>query len=121
VPLSPAAVLAHDVGKYVARTAHNLPDGPIPAPIVEMLTRDLWALPAGGRASEVFARLAAPLCDGGAPDARLERARALLADIDALEVEVRAAVPSAVRRAAALALEVESLLRALAKGRQATP
>ena len=119
--MNPAAVLAHDVGKYVARTAHNLPDGPIAPAIVQMLIRDLWALPAGGRASEVFARLAAPLCAAGPPDARLEQARTLLAEIDALEPDVRAERPDGVRRAARLALEVESLLRAVARQRRAGP
>lgn len=108
---SPAAVLAHDVGKYVARTARNLPAGPIPPVLVDMLVRDLFALPAGGRASAVFARLAAPL----PADARLERASAALGEIDLLEPAVRAGRADEVRRAAALALEVESLLRALAR------
>ena len=108
---SPAAVLAHDVGKYVARTARNLPDGPISRALVDMLVRDLFALPAGDRASAVFTRLAAALPS----DERLERARAALAAIDALEPAIREGRPDEVRRAAALALDVETLLRAIAR------
>jgi hypothetical protein len=106
-----AARLAHDVGKYVARTARNVADGPVPAPVLAMLVKDLWELPAGGRASVVFERLAAPL----RPDPRLEEAGGRLAEIDALESAVRAGDDGAVRRACALALEVERLLRAVAK------
>lgn len=115
------ALLAHDVGKYVSRTARNLPPGPVPAPLLEMLAKDLWALPAGGTASEVFRRLAAPLLGEPVPDPRLAVVGAHLAEIDGLEAEVRAGRDAAVRRACALALEVEALLRALAREARAVP
>ncbi|MSP62693.1 MAG: hypothetical protein EXR72_20660 [Myxococcales bacterium] len=110
-----AARLAHDVGKYIARTARNLPPGaPLDEELSAMLARDLYDLD-GMRASERFARLAAPLLR----DARLDEARALLAEVDGLEPALRARDPAAVARAAAIALTVERLLRALA--REAAP
>jgi hypothetical protein len=103
--------LAHDVGKYVARAAHNLRPGERAAPaVVAMLAADLYALPGGRRASSLFDELAAPL-DG---DPRIERARALLAEADSLEGALRAGAPDAVERGRAIALEVERLLRAVA-------
>lgn len=106
-----AAALAHDVGKYVARIARNVgPDAPIPSALVPMLVRDLYELPGSKRASERFRELA-----GEAAGPRLERARACLAAIDALEARVRAADPDACREACALALEIEAELRAHAK------
>ena len=86
------ATLAHDVGKYVARTARNLPD-PITAPLgpelVAMLVRDLYALGQGERASVRFARLVEEAAPGGPPDrpgdVRLDEVRRLLAEVDALE------------------------------------
>lgn len=105
-----AAALAHDVGKYVARVARNVKgDAPIPSALLPMLVRDLYELPGKVRASVRFEELAAPL--GGA---RIDRARACLATIDALEARVRAADLDACREACALAREVESELRALA-------
>ncbi|MCZ7685454.1 MAG: hypothetical protein M5U28_44430 [Sandaracinaceae bacterium] len=106
-----AARLAHDVGKYVARVARNVSAGaPVPSALLPMLARDLYELPGGQRASARFEALAGAL---GGP--RVERARASLAAIDALEARVRAAEPEACREACALALEVERELRALAR------
>lgn len=110
-----AARVAHDVGKYVAMTARNLDAGRAPsAALLSMLVRDLYALRDGERASSVLARLAAPLRALG-PDARLDRAMELLGEADALEPSVRAAELAAVSRAAAIALEVEALLRSVAR------
>jgi hypothetical protein len=120
-PGDPRALLAHDVGKYVSRTARNLPPGPVPPPLLEMLAKDLWALPAGGTASEVFARLAAPLRGAPSPDPRLAGVGACLAEIDGLEADVRAGRDAAVRRACALALEVETLLRTMAREARGAP
>lgn len=120
-PADRHALLAHDVGKYVSRTARNLPPGPVPTPLVEMLAKDLWALPAGGTASEVFARLAAPLLAAPSADPRLRTVEAHLVEIDGLEADVRAGREDAVRRASLLALEVEALLRALAREARALP
>jgi hypothetical protein len=99
--------LVHDVGKYVARTARNLPASPT-ADMIDMLARDLYQLRPGQRASTVLAALA-----GDADEPAVADARALLAEADALEPRVRAGEPAAVARAAALALAVEARLRAL--------
>jgi hypothetical protein len=109
--------LVHDVGKYVARTARNLPPEPT-REMVDMLVRDLYELRPGQHASEVFAALVAPVDGAGALP--LDDIRALFAEIDRLEPEVRAGAPAAVGRAAGLALDVEARLRALA-GMAAAP
>ena len=97
--------LAHDVGKYVARTARNLPaEGEIPQVLIDMLCRDLYALTDTQRASERFDELADGL-EG------LEEVRAAFHEIDALEPSVRSGEPTAVRRAAELALAIEAQLR----------
>jgi hypothetical protein len=101
--------LIHDVGKYVARTARNLPPAPT-AEMIEMLIRDLYELRPGRRASALFAELAPPAEPALAP------VHALLAQIDALEPSVRAGDADAVTRAATLAREVERSLRALGEG-----
>jgi hypothetical protein len=102
--------LAHDVGKYVARTARNLPPGPPDPELVRMLARDLYALGEGRRASAVLSELAGALASPA-----LDRARALLAEADALEAALRAGDRAAVERGAAIAREVETLLRGLAE------
>jgi hypothetical protein len=103
--------LLHDVGKYVARTARNL-DFTLPVPpepaLVAMLACDLYALRDGRRASAVLDELSV-----GLSGPSLERARARLAEADALEPRLRAGDPAAVARGAAIACEVEALLRAL--------
>jgi len=99
--------LAHDVGKYVARTARNLDERSTFSPsIAAMLTRDLYDTYGGERASAIVAR-------STLPGSELARAKALLAEIDALEPGVRASEPTALQRAAALAREVERVLRSL--------
>jgi hypothetical protein len=96
--------LYHDVGKYVARTARNLPDGPLDAELIEMLVRDLYQLKPGRRASAVFE-------DQCQPDPRLDEVRQFFCAIDKLETRVRQNDEAAVRGAAALAVEVERRLR----------
>lgn len=104
------ASLVHDVGKYITRIARNLPkEGPIPPALVGMLAKDLYETHRGRRASVRFEELASDV-----PEGPLSEVRALLVEIDALEASVRAGDPIAVRRAAALALEVDARLRALA-------
>jgi hypothetical protein len=98
------ARLYHDVGKYVARTARNLPDGALDRELIDMLIRDLYALKAERRASEVFAELATE-------DPRLIEVHHFFRAIDRLESQVRAGDEAAVRGAAALALEIERRLR----------
>jgi len=102
------ARLVHDVGKYVARTARNLPPAPTPE-MIDMLVRDLYELRPGRRASSLFDELAAH-------EPSLEPVRALLGEVDALEPAVRAADAAAVARAAALARQIEERLRALLAG-----
>ncbi|HXU74184.1 MAG TPA: hypothetical protein VN947_33040 [Polyangia bacterium] len=102
--------LVHDVGKYVARTARNLPPEPT-REMVDMLVRDLYELRPGQHASAVFASLVA---FAGAPP--LDDVRALFVEIDRLEPEVRAGAPAAVGRAARIARDIEARLRALAEG-----
>jgi hypothetical protein len=99
--------LVHDVGKYVARTARNLPAQPT-AEMVAMLVQDLFELRPGRRASSVLAELADAFDEPPLADARV-----LLAEADTLEAAVRRGEPAAVTRAAALALLVERRLRAL--------
>jgi hypothetical protein len=98
------ARLYHDVGKYVARIARNLPDGPLDAELMEMLVRDLYELRPGRRASAVFDELSEP-------DPRLDELRPFFLAIDKLEPQVRRGDEASVRGAAALALEVERRLR----------
>lgn len=102
------ASLVHDVGKYVARTARNLPAEPT-REMVDMLVRDLYELRPGQHASAVFASLIG--FDGAPP---LDDVRALFAEIDRIEPAVRAGAAAAVGRAARLACEVEARLRAAA-------
>lgn len=109
-----ASKLAHDVGKYVAMTAHNLASSaPAPERHVALLARDLYALESSGgvseRASAVLERLAAPL-DSVVEDARVAEALALLREADALEPDLRAGHATAAARAIAIALRVEALL-----------
>ena len=104
--------LVHDVGKYVARTARNLPAQPT-AEMIAMLARDLYQLRPGRRASSVLAELAGGASDGGADEPAVADARALLAEVDALEAAVYAGEPAAIARAAGLALAVEARLRTL--------
>jgi len=109
-----AARLAHDVGKYVARTAHNVGEADWTAALAAMLCRDLYALP-GGRASAVFAAGAEPLEAAIGPQPELASARDFLARIDALESAVRQGEPPALAQAARLALDVERVLRELVR------
>jgi len=100
------ATLAHDVGKYLARTARNLPAGDVPDVLLRMLVKDLYSLDGERRASAVFATLRGDLEGLDECARKLER-------IDALEDDVRAGRPEALREAAQLALEVEATLRGL--------
>jgi hypothetical protein len=103
--------LLHDVGKYVARIAKNLPpDGPIAAPLAAMLVKDLYETHRGRPASARFAELEEAL----AQDSR-EVARAHLSAIDALQGRVRQADAAAMREAAGHAIAVEKVLRDAAR------
>ncbi|MFK7987917.1 MAG: hypothetical protein AB8I08_18000 [Sandaracinaceae bacterium] len=96
-----AARLAHDVGKYVARIARNVPAGaPVPAPLLPLLVKDLYERPGAD-----FASLSAGLEH---PDVAV--ARAHLGRLDALESAVREGQPDACVEACGLALQIEAAL-----------
>jgi hypothetical protein len=121
VPASPresagrlAARLAHDVGKHLARTARNVDDESWTPELAAMLCRDLFALD-GGRASAVFAVHTRAIEELVGPRPALERVRALLAEIDALEISVRRSELPALVRAARMSLAVEIALREFAR------
>lgn len=108
------AQLVHDVGKYIARTARNLAtDIVMDAELLTMLSRDLYGDDKAGRPAARFAVLAAELRQLWA-DAPLAPVEHLLVELERSEAAVRAGQPEAVRQAAALALQIENLLRALA-------
>jgi len=109
-----ASRLAHDVGKYVSRTARNLPEGQVPEVLIGMLIRDLYAIDGSRSASAAFEELAGPLeqLEG---DARIGECRKMLVEIDGLEHEVRVGEDGALRRAAELALEIDGRLRAISR------
>jgi len=110
-----AATLAHDVGKYIARAARNLPpSGAIPPALTTMLVADVFATHAGRPALARFDELAPELLTL-TDDARLAAVRALLIRAAAQERAVRDGDAEASRELAALALEIESLLRALSR------
>ena len=140
------ARLVHDVGKYLARTARNLPAGcALDAALLDMLCRDLYGDARSPRPSALFAELAAELApllaaepvvaapgEGAelatlptaAPTVAGEGVQSLsviggeLAELDGLEPQVRAGAPVAVLRAVELARRVEQQLRALATAGQ---
>jgi hypothetical protein len=99
--------LRHDIGKYLVRVARNLGDGPIPASLVDLLIRDLYESPGGGRPSHAFAARA------NAIDAAFAtKIGACFARLDALEDDVRRRDELALRTAADLALEIGAALEA---------
>ncbi|HRI55408.1 MAG TPA: hypothetical protein PLW65_34985 [Pseudomonadota bacterium] len=133
------ARLVHDVGKYLARTARNLPAGEaLDAALLDMLCRDLYGDSRSPRPAARFAELAAELApllapapqvaDGDEPaelapltTAALSAIGLELAELDGLEGQVRAGAPAAVLRAAELARGIEQQLRALATAGQRPP
>jgi hypothetical protein len=112
-----ARALAHDVGKYVARAARNLPpEGPIPKVLADMLVRDLYApLPSGVTPRARFDRLAAELEDAGATDARLADVRDRFDALMPLQAGIANGSTADMRKAAAEALAIERALSSLAR------
>lgn len=117
-----AARLAHDVGKYLGRTARNLPAEPpeldgLDGDLLGMLLRDLYGAGPGSRPGALFAslrpELEALLREPGR--ALLGEAAAGLLRLDELEPEVRAGAPSALAAAIRCALLVEQQLRRLSR------
>lgn len=103
--------LLHDVGKYIARTATNLPaEAPIPPPLAQLLLRDVYGRGEEPAMSETFDALV-----GASDDPALVACRERLAAIDALESQARAGEPQALSRVAALAREVSEALNAWAR------
>jgi hypothetical protein len=109
-----ASRLAHDVGKHIARMARNLPGGEIPELLCRLMAADLFAIDGERRASEVFEERAASL-ETIVEDPRIAECRDLLGAIDALEPAVRRRDEPALRKAAALAIRIESLLSELCR------
>lgn len=112
-PAELARSLAHDVGKYVARAARNLPaEGPIPSVLVDMLRRDVRApLPSGVLPRARFDELARTLPDR----AELDEVRAAFDAIDARAAALEAGDTATVREVAAHARAIEAALRTLAR------
>jgi len=108
-----ASALAHDVGKYVARTARNVPEGGWTPELASMLVRDLYDL-RGERALQVFLRLAPEATSPLAAFPEWTTAHDLLRELDAMEPALRAFEAPALEGAARLALRVERALRELA-------
>lgn len=116
-PRELAARLAHDVGKYLARTARNLPpDGErLEGPLLAMLVTDLYGAPGGVRPRQRFTELAAELVAASRTVLpSLDEAAQALARLDELEADVRAGGGGAVAEARRLALAIDQRLRGLA-------
>jgi len=109
-----ASALAHDVGKYVARTARNVSDGAWTPELVNMLLRDLYDL-RGERALQAFLRLAPAATSPLAGFPEWTTAHDLLLELDAMEPELRAGHVPTLQRAALSALKVEGALQDLAQ------
>ena len=98
--------LAHDVGKYIARIARNVPAGePVPSALVPLLIRDLYERP-----GESFEELAE-----GLEHASLDEARVHLKRLSVIESAVRQGQPEPCTEACGLALAIESALAACAE------
>ena len=107
------AKLVHDVGKYISRTAVNLPVMGITDVLLPLLVTDLYCLDGERRASEVFERLATPIENTIGASSCIVTCRALLKRIDALETRVRGGDMAAASEAAAAAVAVSNELREL--------
>lgn len=115
------AQLVHDVGKYLARTARNLPaTESVDSTLLAMLCRDLYGDAAAPRPAARFAALLSELQPLLADASLAEIAAKFIALAD-LEADVRAGAPAAITRAAALALQVDAQLRTLATQYQRRP
>lgn len=99
--------LVHDVGKYVARIARNLPPaGPVPPALAPLLVKDLYETWRGQPARARFEMLA----DALTPELRADLS-AHFVELTALEPDVRRHEDAALRRAATIALAIERRLR----------
>ena len=110
-----AAILAHDVGKYIARAARNLPaHGELPPALAQMLVHDVFETHAGRPALARFDELAPELAEL-TNDARLGEVRSLLASAAPHEHAARESDAAALRALAGIALAVESALRTISR------
>jgi hypothetical protein len=107
-----ARALAHDVGKYIARTARNVPPGQWSPPLVAMLLADLYDL-RGERALQLFLRLSLGAQGSLGRFPAWNQAYDLLCEADAMEAELRVGDGAKLDQAAQLALRVEDTLRQL--------
>lgn len=97
----------HDVGKYVARTAMNVPAGaPVPPALAELLLRDVYGRSGEPRMSATFDALV-----GATDDAALTECRERLRAMDGLEDAARAGDAEALETLAALARAVAERLK----------
>ncbi|MEM9189148.1 MAG: hypothetical protein AAGF12_08225 [Myxococcota bacterium] len=108
--------LAHDVGKYIARTATNLrPGAPVPEVLAKMLEKDLYATDGERPASAIFDAMR-PGLDEARDEAfakALDDVREHLRQIDALEGRVRGRDSEALAEVSRRALGVRDQLLAL--------
>lgn len=105
--------LAHDVGKYVVRTARNIETDsmlPLPEPILRMLIADLYEGRDGQRASLRFDQIVSSM-SVLRNDMRLIAVRQLLTELDACEAGVRSQDSVSIRTAIDKALRIDSVLR----------
>ena len=108
-----ASQLVHDLGKQLTRAARNLPETKIPKALIEMMVTDLYELKGSRTAQQVFRELAAPLYES-IGDPRLDRIGVLLDQISQLESLIRIGDQAALREAAKVAIEVDTILRCIA-------
>lgn len=105
--------LAHDLGKYIARIARNVPAGAaVPPALLPLFVKDLYETHQGRRASAVWNERRGAL----ARRPELEVIEACLAELDTLEVRVRAAEADATAQAADLARAVSDLFLKIVRG-----
>ncbi len=109
-----AALLVHGVGKYISRTARNLGEGEVQSGLLKLLVVDLFEIDDRRTALQLFEELAAPLFETSGND-DLVKCRSLLQRIDGLEDAIRKGDNGAIRQASAMAIEVDELLRKLAR------
>ncbi len=109
-----ARTLAHDVGKYVARAARNLPPrGAIPGVLVDMLWRDVFGTLSSGETPRArFETLVHALA---VDDPRILEVRERFARIAALERELAGGTELVVRSIANDALAIDQALTSLAR------
>ncbi len=105
--------LVHDVGKYVSRAARNLPEGKISEGLAELLLEDLFETDGKRDALHLFDRITEPL-DWGDLNEEIQACRGLLVEIVGDRGGIERRDDASMRRAAELAVEVDTRLRNLA-------